>query len=107
MAQETLEKRVDRLESRIEILEQLPHRVTALESQIVQLRDEMRSEFSATRLEARSGGDEIRRTLREEIRAGDEGTRREMRELFAAAERHARILHEDVITRIAAIREDR
>ena len=84
------------LERRVEILEQLPERVTALESQIVQLRDEMRSEFSATRLD-----------LRAEIRAGDGETRREMRELFAASERHARVLHEDVIARIAAISNGR
>ena len=99
MAQETLETRVDMLERRVEILEQLPERVTALESQIVQivqLRDEMRSEFSATRLD-----------LRAEIRAGDGETRREMRELFAASERHARVLHEDVIARIAAISNGR
>ena len=56
------------------ILEQLPERVTALEKQIVQLRDEMRAEFSATRADAR---------------AGDEETRRFMR-----------ILHEEVIQRI-------
>jgi hypothetical protein len=33
---------MDGLERRVEILEQLPERVTALEVQIVQLRDEMR-----------------------------------------------------------------
>ncbi len=52
MAQESLEKRMDRLERRVEILEQLPDRVTAVESQIMQLRDEMRSGFSAVRAEA-------------------------------------------------------
>jgi len=126
MAQETLEKRVDMLERRVEILEQLPERVTAVESQIVQLRDEMRSEFSATRQnvreeiragdeetrrtlreEIRAGDEETRRTLRGEIRAGDEETRREMRELFAASERHSRVLHEDVIARIAAMSNGR
>lgn len=69
------------LERRVEVLEQLPERVTALESQIVQLRDEMRSEFSVTRAEAH---------------AGDEETRRYMR-----------VLHEDVITRIAVLQEGR
>jgi len=48
--------------------------------------------------------------LREEIRAGDEETRRvlrdEMRELFAENGRLMRVLHEDVIARIATIRED-
>lgn len=74
---------MDRLERRVEILEKLPERVTALESQIVQLRDEMRSEFSATRAD-----------LRGEIRAGDEETRRLMR-----------VLHEDVVQRIATLKE--
>jgi len=74
---------------RVEILEQLPERVTALEAQIVQLRDEMRAEFSATRAEARAGDEHVVRSLREEIRAGDEETRR-----------FVRILHEEVIERI-------
>jgi hypothetical protein len=67
------------LDRRVKAVEQLPERVAALESQIVQLRGEMRSEFSAVR--------------------------QEMRDLFAESERHARVLHEDVITRIAAIHE--
>jgi len=52
------------LERRVEILEQLPERVTALASQIVHLRDEMRAEFSATRAEARAGDEETRRFMR-------------------------------------------
>ena len=54
MARESLEKRMDRLERRVEILEQLPERVAGVESQIVLLRDEMRSEFSAIREEIRA-----------------------------------------------------
>ena len=65
----------------MEILEQLPERVSALESQIVQLRDEMQSEFSATRAL---------------VREVDEDTRRYMR-----------VLHEDVIQRIATLAEGR
>ena len=80
------------LERRVEILEQLPDRVTALESQIVQLREEMRTEFSATRAESRAGDEETRRTLREEIRTGDAETRRFMR-----------VLHEDLVSRIATL----
>jgi hypothetical protein len=56
----------------------------------------MRAEFSATRAELRKemrdGDDETRRTLREEIRAGDEETRTLMR-----------VLHEDLVARIALI----
>jgi predicted phage gp36 major capsid-like protein len=126
MAQESSETRMDRLERRVEILEQLPERVTALESQIVLLRDEMRSEFSAIRRESRAGdeqviqtlreeiraGDEqVIKTLREEIRAGDEETRRVLTErmefLFDANERHMRLLHEDLVDRIARMSEGR
>ena len=89
MAGKSLDQRVDMLERRTEILEQLPERVTALETQIVQLRDEMRAEFSATRAQARAGDERVVLTLRQEIRDGDEETRRFMR-----------ILHEEVIQRI-------
>jgi hypothetical protein len=47
----TLEERVESLEKSIEPLRELPGRVSALESQIVQLRSEMRQEFSAIRSE--------------------------------------------------------
>jgi predicted phage gp36 major capsid-like protein len=77
-------------------LNDLADRVTSLEVQIVQLGDEMRAEFSATRAELRKemrdGDDETRRTLREEIRAGDEETRTLMR-----------VLHEDLVAGIALI----
>jgi hypothetical protein len=53
----------------------------------------MNAGFSALRDEIRAVDEEIRADLRAEIRAGDEETRRFMR-----------VLHEDVIARIAAIR---
>jgi hypothetical protein len=107
------------------MVKQLPERVTALESQIVQLRGEMRSEFSALREELhgdggivntlreeiRTGDAQVIKTLREEIRAGDEETRRvlteRMESLYDANERHMRLLHEDLVQRIATIREGR
>ena len=89
MAGKSLDERVDMLERRTEILEQLPERLTALETQIVQLRDEMRGEFSATRAEVRAGDERMIQTLRQEIRDGDEETRRFMR-----------ILHEEVLERM-------
>ena len=102
---------MNRLERRVEILEQLPERVTALESQIVQLRDEMRSEFSASREEIRAGDEQVITTLREEIRAGDKETRRTLTErmesLFDENERHMRLLHEDLVERIARTGEGR
>ena len=81
MSQESLKVRVERLEHRVETLEQLPGRVSALESQIVLLREEIRNEFSAMQ------------TL---IRDVDEDTRRYMR-----------MLHEDLIEWIARLAEGR
>ena len=92
MAQESLERRMVRLERRVEILERLPDRVTGVETQIVQLRDEMRSEFSAVRADAV----ETRRVLTER-----------MESLFDANERHMRLLHEDLVERIARLSEGR
>lgn len=80
---QTLEKRVATLEAQMMELRELPARVAEVGSQIVQLRAEMRSEFSATIM-----------LLRGEIRAGDEETRALMR-----------VLHEDVIGRIALLQE--
>ena len=94
MTQKSLERRIEMLERRVDILEQLPERVRAVELQLVQLRDEFRGEFSALRDEIRAGDEETRRALRDE-----------MRELFADNQRQMRILHEDVIARIATIRQ--
>src|SRR5262245_27586600 len=121
-----LSKRMDLAEQRLTTLERLPERMTALESQILQLRTEMRAEFSAVcselraeiqagddrvtrtlREEIRSGDEETRRVLREEIRAGDEETRRVLREEIAALGTHMRVLHEEVISRISTIQEGR
>jgi hypothetical protein len=88
MAQESLEKRMNRLGRRVEILERLPDRVTAVESQIAQLRGEMRSEFSAVRADAV----ETRRVLTER-----------MESLFDENERHIWLLHEDLVERIARL----
>jgi archaellum component FlaC len=78
---ESLKVRVERLEHRVETVEQLPGRVSALESQIVLLREELRSEFSA---------------MQTVIRDVDEDTRRYMR-----------MLHEDLIQRVATLGEGR
>jgi len=77
----TLTARVEILEEIVRTLETLPKRVEAVETQILHLREEMRSEFSA---------------VRQEIRDGDEETRRYMR-----------VLHEEVLARIATIAEGR
>lgn len=78
MAGNSLEERMDSLERRVDVLEQLPAQLAALGSQILQLREEMRAEFSATRADARGGDEETRRYMR--------------------------VLYEDLVTRIAALR---
>jgi predicted phage gp36 major capsid-like protein len=91
-----LAKRVDNLEERVTRLEELPARVDALTLQISQLRDEMRMEFSAVRGENRTADEETRRSLREEIHAGGERILNQ-----------ARMLHEEVLSRLALIEESR
>jgi chromosome segregation ATPase len=119
MPPQRLESRVEALERRVTHLEDLPERVTRVESQVLQLRTEMRDEFSAVRSglanlsgevdEVRTGlanlsgeVDEVRTglanlsgqiaELRTQVHAGDEETRRFMR-----------VLYEDLVSRIATI----
>ena len=93
----TLSKRMDIVEQKLAGIESLPERMTALESQFLQLRTEMRGEFSAVQIEMRAGDEETRRTLREEIHAGDEETRRVLRdEIRAGDEETRRVLRDEV-----------
>ena len=101
MPPKTIESRVDNLERRVTDLETLPDRITAVESQIVQLRTEMRGEFSAVREEIRSGDEEACRVLGVRI---DE-TARVLGERIDENGRHMRVLHEEVIGRLAIIQE--
>jgi vacuolar-type H+-ATPase subunit H len=102
---------VDTKSNEMQDLSGLTQRVTSLEVQVVQLRDEMRAEFSATRAELRKeirdGDDETRHTLQEEIRANDEETRRVVREEIRAGDEETRtlmrVLHEYLVARIALI----
>ena len=111
MQQRSVIERVEILERKVEVLETLPERVTAVELRLVQLRDEMRVEFSATRAEMRAGDEETQRTLRDEIRAGDEETRRTLRDEIRAGDeetrRYMRILYEDLVARISLLQEGR
>ena len=79
MADDALAARVEHLERKMALLEDLPERVSAVELQIVHLRNEMHEQFSA---------------VRAEIIGGDEETRRYMR-----------VLHEEVLSRIATFQE--
>jgi hypothetical protein len=124
MSPQPLADRVDSLEKRVSLLERIPARLDSLESQIVLLRTEMREEFSAIRTEflardneslgalreeIRTGDEETRRVLREEIHAGDEETRRVLRDEIRGGDeetrRFMRVLHEEVLERIARIGE--
>ena len=53
MRPQPVEKRVEDVEERLTVLEQLPGRVDRIELQIVQLRADMRDEISALRREMR------------------------------------------------------
>jgi len=124
MGQQTLTNRVEVLERKVEILEKLPERMDALELQFVQLREEMRAEFSTIRSEIRGGDEQTRTGLRAEIRAGDEQTRAELRAEIRAGDEQTRaelraeirsgdeetrtfmrVLHEEVLSRIALLDE--
>jgi len=97
MQSQSLVSRVDRVECRVEILEQLPEQVARLESQFLQFRDEVRGEFSALRAEIEVGDEEMRTTLRAEVRAGDEETRRVLRDgIRAGDEETRRVLRDEI-----------
>lgn len=99
MPRRTLSERIRILEQHVDSLQTLPARVGAVESQIVQLRGEMRSEFVAVRGEiadVRAEMHALHRVTLEEIHKGDEDTRRYMR-----------VLYEDLVTRIAVLGEGR
>ena len=84
MAAHTLDERVEILEQKVGDLQSLPARMDALESQILQLRGEMRDGFSA---------------IREKLEQHDQR--------FDQTDRHIRVLHEDVLNRIALLQEGR
>ena len=123
MNAQTLTNRVEILERKVEGLAELPDRVGALELQVSQLRTEMAIEFSAVRAEMRELNEDTRREmhelndgLRQEMRQLNEDTRREMHELNEDTRRelsgriedigtHMRVLHEEVISRIALLDE--
>ena len=83
------------------LLGQLPARMDRLESQIVQFRAEIRADFSAVHQDMQAGDEKTIATLRDEIRAVDESLREEIHQ----ARRETRVLHEEVISRIALLGE--
>jgi hypothetical protein len=115
MATQTLQRRVEMLEDQMEELRHLPSRVSELGAQFSHFQADVRGEFSAlraelatcarqsavdaefaaVRAEMKDGLETLGSTLRAEIRAGDEETRYQMR-----------VLHEDVIGRLALLQEE-
>lgn len=78
------------LERQMQEMRELPERMTTMETQILQLRQEMRHEFSATRT-----------NLRGEIAAAVTT----LREAISQTNTNMRALHEEVLSRIATIGE--
>ena len=103
MKTQTLDRRVEILGQKVEKLEELPDRVTALEVQISEFRAEVRVEFSATRTELR----QEMRALNDQTRAQIDDTRAEMRALNDETRAEMRALHEDVIDRLKVTGEGR
>lgn len=106
----SLERRIEILEENMEQLRDVPARLSAVESQIVQLRAEMQTGFSALR----GQDDETRREMarlhdetRREMASLNDETRREMTRLNDETNAHLRVLHEEVISRIALLQEGR
>lgn len=77
----TPDQRVEAVERKVERLEQLPDRISSLESQILQFREEVRAEFS--------------------------NIRGEMHQFHDVSMNQMRVLHEDVVSRIALLNEGR
>ena len=108
MQPQPLESRVEALEARVTGLGELPARMDRLESQIVQLRDENRVEHSATRTEIQSVHEEMHAmhaALRAEMQSSNAALITQLKEQNDRQERLTRVLHEDLIGRIAALGE--
>ena len=93
MPPQTIASRVEGLEKRVTRLEELPARIDDLTSQVSQLRTEMRDEFSAVRTEMTAGFAAVAVTS-DKLEAKTDGLATQMR-----------MLHEDVIARIALLQE--
>lgn len=96
------------------MLEQLPDRVSAVESQVLQLRVEMRVEFSAVRADMRDlhtraihHADGLNAQTIRVVETLHTETNRRMDELIADTRRHMLILHEEIIDRLKRLDEGR
>jgi hypothetical protein len=127
MASQTIEERVDVVEQRVTALNALPARVDALSTQIVDLRGEMHTEFSASRAEMHAAFSTVRGEARSEfaaIRGGERDAetpslcslkndtgdlrdtlRKEIQDNGDRIIGQVRVLHEDLVARIALLGE--
>ncbi|HEY2150452.1 MAG TPA: hypothetical protein VGH34_06580 [Vicinamibacterales bacterium] len=108
--------RIDTLEERVTRLAELPGRIDDLTLQVLQLRGEVRTEFSAlneaTRREiseldvnVRQAMTELNDNLRLDMNGLNDGLRQEMSGLNNTTLRQMRVLHEDVIARLGVLSE--
>ena len=109
MRTKTLEVRVEFLESTVVGLVDVPRQIHALSAQILQFRGEVREEISAVRAEMREMGETLRtemhQDLESEIEHFDVTLRAEIRKSEANLATQMRVLHEEVLERIATIGE--
>ena len=97
----------------MEDLRSLPERVAGVESQILQFRGEMHSEFSALRDEMHGELSAVRDDLRTGLRSHAERLEKLESALVAIRQDNeetrsqARMLHEEVLARIALLQEGR
>ena len=121
----SLEDRVSVLENEMEGLRGLPDRVASLEVNILQFRTDVRGEFSALRQEIQRMAETLRgemrldmqgtaqtlrgemqgmaQTLRGDMQGMAQTLRAELRAGDAETRRYMRVLHEEVLSRIANI----
>ena len=120
MRTKTLEVRVEFLESAVAGLVDVPRQIQALSAQILQVRGDLRDGLSAVRGETREMAETLRDEMREmsetlradvrqdlgnEIDRLDMTLRAEIRSVEANLATHMRVLHEEVLDRIATLGE--
>ncbi len=120
MAHDPVMERVEKLEKTVAALTGLPgemsqlsRRVGTMESQIVQLRTEVKDEFSAVRRELAEtrdnllgvieSGSQTTQQMFNEVRQDIRAFRQETNSRFDGLSTQMRVLHEDVIDRISRL----
>ena len=110
MSAPNLEERMDNLERIVEPLRDLPDRMTKVEAQIVQLRTEMRGEFSAIRRDMATKQDLAKCATKEDLArcaTKEDLARCATKQDLArcATKDEMRMLHEDLVERLKLLGE--